>query len=178
MPCILVPPKGSGPGPAARVEFPAICQLLPRDVSLTTNPASDKRFLRYRSQSLRLLDNALGELRNGHWSRTEELVWGSLTLAVKGVALSRGDELEDDQAVREYARRLGQELRDRRIREAFNQLTGFSETVERVRDSRMRLDFLFIQLDDISAAIERLWELASGPQESLDPGGDPELAGS
>ena len=62
-----------------------------------------------------------------------------------------------------YARRLGQELRDRRIREAFNQLTGFSETVERVRDSRMRLDFLFIQLDDISAAIERLWELASGP---------------
>lgn len=145
---------------------------------MTTSPTGDRRFLRYRSQSLRLLDNALGELRNGRWSRTEELVWGSLTLAVKGVALSRGDELQDDQAVREYARGLGQELRDRRIREAFNQLTGFSETVERVRDSRMRLDFLFIQLDDISAAIERLWELASGPQESLNPGGDPELAGS
>ena len=145
---------------------------------MTTSPTGDQRLLRYRSQSLRLLDSALGELRNGRWSRTEELVWGSLTLAVKGVAISRGDELSDDDNVREYARGLGQELHDRRIREAFNQLTGFSETVERVRDSRMRLDFLFIQLDDIGAAIERLWELASGPQESLYPGGDPELAGS
>ena len=131
-----------------------------------TGPALNARFLRYRGQSLRLLDDALRELRSGRWSRSEELIWGSLSLAVKGVALGRGDELDGDAQVREYARRLGLEHRDRRIREAFNQLSGFADTVDRVQDSRMRLDFLFLQLDDISAAIERLWDLASPPDES------------
>ncbi len=140
-----------------------------------TRPASTDRFLRYRGQSLRLLDDALRELRGGRWSRTEELIWGSLTLAVKGVALSRGVELEGDSQVREYARRLGREHRDRRIREAFNQLSGFADTVERVRDSRTRLDYLFLQLDDISAAIERMWELASLP---ADPSGEDFFSGA
>lgn len=132
-----------------------------------TGPALNARFRRYRGQSLRLLDDALRELRSGRWSRSEELIWGSLTLAVKGVALSRGDQLDSDSQVREYARRLGQEHRDRRIREAFNQLSGFADTVDRVRDSRTRLDYLFLQLDDISAAIERLWDLASPTDSTL-----------
>jgi tRNA A37 methylthiotransferase MiaB len=56
---------------------------------------------------------------------------------------------------------LGKEHRDRRIREAFTQLSAFSETVDRVREARSRVDYLFMQLDDVSAAVERLWELAS-----------------
>lgn len=116
---------------------------------------------RYRSQSLRLLDSAFGEMRSGRWMRSEELIWGSLTLAVKGVALSRGEEVEGDEAVRLYAARLGQEHRDRRIREAFTQLSAFSATVDQVRESRSRVDYLFLQLDDVSAAVEKLWELAS-----------------
>jgi hypothetical protein len=114
---------------------------------------------RYRSQSLRLLDSALSEMRSGRWMRSEDLLWGSLTQAVKGVALSRGDIVEGDPAVRSYAAQLGQELRDRRIREAFSQLSGFSDTVDRVRESRSRMDYLFLLLDDVSAAIERLWDL-------------------
>jgi hypothetical protein len=124
------------------------------------NEATTKRIERYRSQSLRLMDNALAEMRNGRWTRTEDLLWGSLTLAIKGVALSQGDPPpEDDAAVRDYAARLGQEHRDRRIRDAFGQLSNFSETLELVRDSRSRVDHLFLTLDDVSSAVERLWEL-------------------
>ena len=121
---------------------------------------------RYRQQSLRLLDSALNEMRGGRWMRSEDLLWGSLTLAVKGVALSREQVLEGDEAVREYASRLGHQHRDRRIREAFQQLSGFSDTVDRVRESRSRMDHLFLMLDDISSAVERLWELV--PEEEPD----------
>ena len=121
----------------------------------------DRKIQRYRSQSLRLLDSAFVEMRLGRWMRSEELIWGSLTLAIKGVALSRGEEVERDEAVRLYAARLGKEHRDRRIREAFTQLSAFSETVDQLLESRSRVDYLFLQLDDVSAAVERLWELVS-----------------
>jgi hypothetical protein len=121
---------------------------------------------RYRSQSLRLLNSAFTEMRSGRWMRSEGLLWGSLTQAVKGVALSRGDVIEGDEPVRAYAAWLGQECRDRRIREAFSQLSGFSDTVDRVRESRSRMDYLFLLLDDVSAAIERLWEMV--PPENRD----------
>ena len=116
------------------------------------------RITRYRSQSLRLLESALEQMRAGRWERSEDLMWGSLTLAVKGVALSRGQDLEGDDAVQAYATQVGQERRDRRIREAFTQLSAFGETVTRVRDSRARVDHLFRILEDVMAAVERLWE--------------------
>ena len=133
-------------------------------------PAVSAKIQRYRQQSLRLLDSALTEMRSGRWLRSEELLWGSLTLAVKAVGLSHGDDIEGNEAVQEYASRLGQQHRDRRIREAFKQLSGFSDAVNRVRESRSRMDYLFLILDDISSAVERLWELvpASVPDEILD----------
>jgi len=117
------------------------------------------RITRYRSQSLRLLESALEQMRAGRWERSEDLMWGSLTLAVKGVALSRGQDLEGDDAVQAYATQVGQERRDRRIREAFTQLSAFGETVTRVRDSRARVDHLFRVLEDVMAAVERLWDM-------------------
>ena len=125
--------------------------------------AASARIQRYRQQSLRLLDSALTEMRSGRWLRSEELLWGSLTLAVKAVGLTQGDEVEGDDAVQEYALRLGQQHRDRRIREAFKQLSGFSDTVDRVRESRSRMDYLFLILDDISSAVERLWQMVPAP---------------
>ena len=104
------------------------------------------------------------EMRSGRWPRSEELLWGSLTLAVKGVGLTRGEDIEGDEAVKEYATRLGQQHRDRRIREAFKQLSGFSDTADRVRESHSRMDYLLLVLDDISSAVERLWELVPAPE--------------
>lgn len=121
--------------------------------------ASSRTILRYHKQSIRLLGNALGQMRNGRWNQSEELLWGSLTLAVKAVAISRGDALDGDEAVKAYATKLGQEHRDRRIREAFKQLSSFSDMIDRVRDSRSRIDYLFVTLDDVSEAVERLWTL-------------------
>ncbi len=118
------------------------------------------RIRRYRNQSLQLLQTAFLELRQGRWSRSEELLWGSLTLAVKGAALSRGDVLQDQDEIQAYAVALGRERRDRRIREAFTQLSSFSDAADRVRDSRYRVDRLTMMLEDLSAAVEQLWAMA------------------
>ena len=125
-----------------------------------------KRINRYRSQSLRLLESAMTELRSGRWNRSEEMLWGSLTLAVKGAALSRGDELGDDESVKEYAAALGSDLRDRRVRESFAQLAALNEALERARESRRRVEGVFRALDDISGAVEKLWDLVDTTQNS------------
>ena len=117
------------------------------------------RINRYRSQSLRLLDNALGDMRGGRWAQSEDLLWGSLTLAVKAVALSQGQSLSDDISIREYAEQLGQERRDKRIRESFDRLAAFGESLQNIRESRGRLDRLFSILDDVASAVEQLWDL-------------------
>ncbi|MQG10429.1 MAG: hypothetical protein FI716_02920 [SAR202 cluster bacterium] len=122
----------------------------------------EDRMVRYRGQSLRLLQDAMDEIRGGRWARCEELLWGSLTLAVKGVALGRGKELDGLKAVEEYAKELGSENRDRRIREAFTKLASFGETAEQVSESRIRADHLVQTLEDVTGAVERLWDMAPG----------------
>ena len=119
-----------------------------------------RRIRRYRSQSLRLLEDALAHLRSGRWSRAEDLLWGSLTQAVKGVALSRGVELDGGDAVRAYASELGEDTRDRRVRDGFDRLRSFGEVAQGIRDSRARVDRLFPIFQDISDAVERLWDMA------------------
>ena len=122
----------------------------------------EDRLVRYRGQSLRFLQDAMEEIRRGRWARCEELLWGSLTLAVKGVALGRGQELDGLKAVERFAHELGDEHRDRRIREAFIKLASFGETSEKVRESRIRADHLVATLEDVTGAVERLWDLAPG----------------
>ena len=122
----------------------------------------EDRLLRYRGQSLRLLQDAMDEIRQGRWGRCEELLWGSLTLAVKGVALGRRRELDGLKAVEDFALELGQENRDRRIRESFTKLASFGETAEKVRESRIRADHLVATLEDVTGAVEKLWDMAPG----------------
>ena len=126
------------------------------------NKKDEDRLLRYRGQSFRLLQDALEEIRAGHWERCEELLWGSLTQAVKGVALGRARKLDGPKAVEDYARELGAENKDRRIRESFIKLHSFAETTEKVRESRIRADHLVQTLEDVTGAVERLWDLAPG----------------
>jgi len=111
---------------------------------------------------LLLLQDAMDEIRQGRWDRCEELLWGSLTLAVKGVALGHGRELDGLKAVEEFALELGEENRDRRIREAFTKLASFGETAEKVRESRIRADHLVATLEDVTGAVEKLWDMAPG----------------
>ena len=125
-----------------------------------------KRLIRYRGQSLRLLQDSMDLIREGRWRRCEDLLWGSLTLAVKGVALSRGDEPDGRQAVEQYAKMLGNEHRDRRIRDAFSKLASFPDAVERVSESRSRVNHLVTVLEDVTGAVERLWELLPGVEET------------
>lgn len=80
-------------------------------------------------------------------------------MAVKAVALSQGQSLSDDQSIREFAVNLGKERRDKRIRESFERLASFGETLQRIRESRGRLDRLFSILDDVTSVVEVLWDL-------------------
>jgi hypothetical protein len=118
-----------------------------------------ERIRRYRRQSFQLLENAFDQMRSGRWSRSEDLLWGSLALAVKGVALSRGEQLDGEEAIRDYASRVGQERRDRLIRDAFGQLAAFAESVQRIRESSTSVDRLLPALEDVNSAVERLWEM-------------------
>jgi len=104
-------------------------------------------------------------MRGGRWSQCEELLWASLTLAVKGVALSRAEVLEGEQGVRDYATRLGREQRDRRLREAFDQLASFADAADRLRESRSRVDHLVLVSEDVRGAVHRLWELVPWEEE-------------
>ena len=117
------------------------------------------RLARYHDQSVRLLRDAMNEARQSRWLRCEELLWGSATLAVKGVALSRGDEVDSRRSVEEYARNLGRESNDRRVRDAFSRLGSFAETADRVRESRGGAQQLIAILEDVTSAIDRLWDM-------------------
>ena len=130
------------------------------------SPQQATRLARYHGQSIRLLRDAMNEARLSRWLRCEELLWGSVTLAVKGVALTRGDEVDDRKTVEEYAQGLGREINDRRIRDAFTRLNSFADAADRVRESRAGAQHLIAVMEDVTSAVERLWDML--PMESQD----------
>ena len=122
----------------------------------TPSPSLPSRLARYRGQALRLLESAQVSMQRGQWNQAEELLWGSLVAAARGVALWHGEPTDNDAALRDFVRRLGQQERDRYIRDAFDHLSALSEAAERVRERRSRVDYLFMAMDDLTEAIERL----------------------
>lgn len=130
------------------------------------SPQQATRLARYHGQSVRFLRDAMNEARLSRWLRCEELLWGSVTLAVKGVALTRGDKVDDRKTVEEYAQGLGREINDRRIRDAFTRLNSFADAADRVRESRAGAQRLIAVMEDVTSAVERLWDML--PMESQD----------
>ena len=119
-------------------------------------PALPHRLARHRSQARRLLDDGQQAMRRGRWSQAEELLWGSLTAAVRGVALWHGAPADSADARRDFLHRLGEQEQDRYIRDAYDHLAAFAETAERVRDRAIRVDYLYIAVDNLTETIERL----------------------
>ncbi len=123
---------------------------------------------RYKSRSLQFRDSALKEMRDGHWSRVEDLLWGSLVAAIKAVALSRGYRLAADDELQRYTVALAEETRDRRMAEVFDQLSNFSAVSYRVQDSRMVLEQLYRVAERVIYTLEKLWELLPQEEEVQD----------
>ena len=136
-------------------------------------PSLPHRLARHRSQARRLLDDGQRAMRRGRWNQAEELLWGSLTAAVRGVALWHGEPADSDDARREFLHRLGAQERDRYIRDAYDHLTAFAETAERVRDRTMRVDYLYIAVDNLTETIERLIARIPGGDGNI-PVADPD----
>ena len=123
---------------------------------LTPTDSLPRRLARYRGQALRLQESAQAAMRRGRWNQAEELLWGSLVAAARGVALWHGETAASDAELQDFLRRLGQQERDRHIRDAFDHLSALSEAAERVRERRSRVDYLFMAMDDVLEAIDRL----------------------
>ena len=119
------------------------------------SPLADQ-LTRHRSRSLRLLESAHDAMRRGRWNEAEDLLWGSLVSAARAVALWHGAPADDNAALRTFLRRLGQQERDRHIRDAFDHLSAFADAAARVRERRSRVDYLFLAMDDLAESIERL----------------------
>lgn len=138
----------------------------------------ENRLTRYRSQALRLLDSAQTAMSRGQWNQSEELLWGSLVAAARGVATWHGEAADSDDALKSFLRRFGEEERDRYIRDAFDHLSALSDAAERVRERRSRVDYLFLAMDDLSESIERLVSrIPGGDQATPDVDPDDSLTG-
>lgn len=133
----------------------------------TTASALGTRLSRYHSQARRLLAASQAAMRRGQWNQSEELLWGALVASARGVALWHGEPAATDDALREFARRLGTQEGDRYIRDAFDYLSALAEAAERVRERRSRVDYLFMAADDLTEAIDRL--LTQFPGDDLRP---------
>ena len=146
--------------------------------STPRNPPLETRLARYRSQAVRLLDSAQTTMSRGQWNQAEDLLWGSVVAAARGVALWHGEPAESDAELKAFVRRLGDQERDRYIRDAFDHLSAWADAAERVRDRRSRVDYLFLAMDDVSEAVERLVAHIPGgdsPSPVADP--DDDVAG-
>ena len=128
----------------------------------------EERIFRYKSQSCRCRASTLREMREGRWDRVEEHLWGSLVGAVKAVAISRGRVLGSDEDIKVYVAGLAQETRNRRIGDAFNQLSSFSDAYYTIQDTRHTRDRLYQLAQHVSYAAERLWEMVPPDEEAED----------
>ena len=112
-------------------------------------------------------------MQRGQWTQAEELIWGSLVAASRGVALWYGESASDDAALRAFVRRVGEEEQDRYIRDAFDHLTALAEAAERVRERRIRVDYLIMAMDDLDEGIDRLVARIPGGDDAV-PSVDPD----
>lgn len=118
---------------------------------------------RYIAQSHRYEDLALRRLRQGEWSNVAELLWGSLSAAVKAVAAQRGVALGTAEAMRAYAKSIARETGDPRIGEAFSYVDQFSESMSTISETRFMLDHVYLAIEEITRAIERFRSLVEPP---------------
>ena len=112
-------------------------------------------------------------MQRGQWSQAEDLIWGSLVAASRGVALWYGEDASDDARLTEFVKRVGEEEKDRYIRDAFDHLSALADAAERVRERRTRVDYLILAMDDLDEGIDRLVARIPGGDDTL-PSVDPD----
>lgn len=131
------------------------------------------RLVRYRNQAVRLQESAHVAMQRGQWSQAEDLIWGSLVAAARGVAAWYGEDVGDNARLRAFVKRVGEEEKDRYIRDAFDHLSALADAAERVRDRRTRVDYLILAMDDLDEGIDRLVARIPGGDDAL-PSADPD----
>ena len=120
----------------------------------------DRRYAsRYRELSRRYLEHAVAEAGGGRWQRVEELLWASLTAAVKAVAWSRGVALRESSEIDQYAGSLAREKGDRSIGGAFRRLSRTSSLAEWTDEDGLVAQQLTLLVYDVRGWVDRMWHL-------------------
>ena len=141
--------------------------------STSSSGSLPARLARYRNQAVRLQESAHVAMQRGQWTQAEELIWGSLVVASRGVALWYGEDVSNDARLKEFVKRVGEEEKDRYIRDAFDHLSALADAAERVRERRTRVDYLILAMDDLDEGIDRLVARIPGGDDIL-PSVDPD----
>ena len=141
--------------------------------STSSSGSLPTRLARYRNQAVRLQESAHVAMQRGQWTQAEELIWGSLVAASRGVALWYGEDVSNDARLKEFVQRIGEEEKDRYIRDAFDHLSALADAAERVRERRTRVDYLILAMDDLDEGIDRLVARIPGGDDIL-PSVDPD----
>ncbi len=96
----------------------------------------------------------------------EELLWGSAVAAVKAVATSRDERLEDENDVRRYVSRVAGEVGDRSLEEVLANVVRVGPVHLQVQDSTVSWDELYHVVKRICLGVERLLRLLPGEEEA------------
>ena len=112
-------------------------------------------------QSDHYFRNALGAIEAGSTEKASELLWGSITQALKAVAARKGTELNSHGELRKYAGDLAKELEDESILRDFSDAESLHRNFYNLR---FKLEDITDRVDGVKKATEKLIRLAEEPE--------------
>ena len=122
---------------------------------------ASSRVGKHKSQSIHYYENALRFIEAGDAEKASEFLWGSVSQAIKAVAMSRGIELRSHRRIRDYAIELAKSLQDESIRQAFISAQSLHSNFY---ESGLLLEDVVMGADDAKKLVAKLFELIPGEE--------------
>jgi len=120
-----------------------------------------KKVNKFKNQSIHYFENAVRLIEAGHAEKASELLWGTVSQALKAVAASRDIELRSHRQIRDYAMELSRTLRDESIRQAFISAQSLHSNFY---ESGLLLEDVVMGADDAKKLVAKLFELIPGEE--------------
>ncbi len=120
-----------------------------------------KRVKKHKSQSIHYYENALRSIEAGDAEKASEFLWGSVSQAVKALAMHRGIELRSHQRIRSYVMEVAKALQDESIKHSFDVAQSLHSNFY---ESGLSLEDVVMGAEDAKQLVARLFSLI--PDES------------
>lgn len=116
---------------------------------------------RHKAQSLHYFENALKFIDKGDAEKASELLWGSMSQALKAVAAAKAIQLRTHRQIRDFAFGVTKTLSDENIWNAFEKAQSLHSNFY---ECGLLLEDVQIATKSIKAAVDKLLKLI--PQET------------